>query len=100
MRRRWIRHRPGPEENRKAGMAALATLGLGAVASTVVFYLARILFARRRIDRPGEVRPLDARGEEEPTVGPGAQGSGGTAGPRPGESGGGEEAVGAGRERR
>lgn len=58
MRRRWIRLRPGREENVRA-----ASLAFGAAAgvAAAVFYFARILLSRE------EVRPLErAESPEEP----------------------------------
>lgn len=49
MRTPWIRRRPGAEENRKAAGAGLA---VGAAIAAVIFYFARIILARERIDRP------------------------------------------------
>ena len=53
MTNRWIRHRPGPEENRRAGAVAL---GAGVAVAAVIFYFLRFLLARepvRRDARPG-----------------------------------------------
>lgn len=66
MRTPWIRRRPGPEENRQAAGAGFA---VGAAIAAVIFYFARILLARERIDRPGmsgrTPRRRDGEGEEE-----------------------------------
>lgn len=70
MRTPWIRRRPGPDENRKAagaGLAVGAVIGAGIGAG--IFYFARIILARERIDRPGmsgrAPRRRDGEGEEE-----------------------------------
>lgn len=66
MRTPWIRRRPGPDENRKAAGAGLA---VGAAIGAVIFYFARIILERERIDRPGTsggtLRRRDGEGEEE-----------------------------------
>lgn len=64
MRTPWVRRPPGAEENRKAAGAAFA---VGTVLGAVVFYFARIVLARERIDPPassrGDSRRAVGRGE-------------------------------------
>lgn len=58
-RRRWVRHRPGPEENRAAAGIAF---GLGAAVGVVVFYFARIFLSREPLEsRPPEGRRLEGK---------------------------------------
>lgn len=66
MKLRWIRTKPGREENARAAGVAL---GLAAAVAAVVFYFARILISRRALPP----RP------ERPVRGPGARGPDGGA---------------------
>lgn len=52
MRNPWIRHPPGPEENRQAVGVALA---VGGAIAAVIFYLARLFLAREPIRPAGEL---------------------------------------------